>query len=64
MKLAAPKKRKMKIRFVKPAPKRSQLVESGPFNPNQIFRNWLLRTGGSPEAGLPASQIGLYTNFD
>lgn len=52
--------------FHKPASsvlKRSQLIENRAANTQEIFQNWLLRTGCSPKAGLPASQIGIYTDF-
>lgn len=45
------------------AVKRSQLVEGKIFPAQDLFQNWLLRTGHSPQAGLPASQIGIYTDF-
>ena len=52
--------------FYKPEPaalRRSQLIENRASNTQKIFQNWLLRTGYSPKAGLPASQIGIYTDF-
>ena len=50
------------VRFNQPVVKRSQLIENK-VTPEDIFQNWLLRTGHSPKAGLPASQIGIYTDF-
>lgn len=55
--------RKITRRTVK-AEKRSQLVENNEAKPFENFQNWLLRTGASPQASLPASQIGLYTDFN
>lgn len=43
--------------------RRSQLIENNGADSENVFQNWLLRTGHSPKAGLPASQIGIYTDF-
>ncbi len=65
MKLLIPRKiRSRKAAALKPAAKRSQLLENSDPNPSQVFNAWLIRTGVSPEAGLPASRIGIYTDFD
>lgn len=44
--------------------KRSQLIENDASKQMDLFQAWLLYIGASPKTGLPASQIGMYTDFN
>ena len=44
--------------------RRSQLIENNLPKPYEVFQTWLLHVGASPRAGFPASQIGMYTDFN
>ncbi len=55
------------VRAIQPAAqprKRSQLIENTASKHMEVFQTWLLHIGATPKAGLPASQIGMYTDFN